>query len=208
MNTKVISVRVSEDFFNRVNKVADRLYPKSYTGQPNRTQLLMDALNLFCDLGEAGSFDEMNLSQIDTSQLIYSINNDRKDTLKQIQESVLRIEDKLNTNYVNIVNKNLNNINNEKENNLNNSFVNSVKKRKALKRDKNSFDETTIFSLQEAWEIAKEKGFMSNKESFRKRFDRRSDNPNFILHDFKRIENPEGRGYLYKLVKEPVKGCE
>lgn len=58
METKVISIRVSKDFFNRVNVVADRLYPKSYTGQPNRTQLFMDALNLFCDLGEAGSLSK------------------------------------------------------------------------------------------------------------------------------------------------------
>ena len=104
METKVISVRVSKDFFDRVNAVADRLYPKSYTGQPNRTQLIIDALNLFCDLGESGSLDGINLSQIDTPDLVYLVNNPKEDALTQIKESLSRIERELNSRSVNSVN--------------------------------------------------------------------------------------------------------
>lgn len=105
METKVISARVSKTFFDRLSAVADRLYPKSYTGQPNRTQLIIDALNLFCDLGESGSLDGVNLSQIDTAELVYLVNNPKVRDLEQIKESLSRIESKLNTNSVNLVNK-------------------------------------------------------------------------------------------------------
>jgi hypothetical protein len=189
METKVISTKVDKDFFDRVNAVANRLYPKSYNNQPNCTQLIMDALNLFCALAEAGSLDGINLSQIDTEHLIYLVNNSREDTLRQIFSSLERIEDKLNDTTTNSIKKKQPNKNQKKK--LKTNTVNSV----------NEDSETTIFSLQEAWEIASKNGFPSNKESFRKRFDRKADHPNFVLCSFKRIPNPEGRGYFYQLQK-------
>lgn len=190
METKVISIRTNKDFFDRVNAVADRLYPKSYNNQPNRTQLIVDALNLFCDLAEAGSIDGINLSQIDTKEIVYLANNSREDALSQIFSSLERIENKLNDTPVNSAPpKSSNNIDKKKKSNTNTVF--SVE----------SDNETTIFSLQEAWQIASKNGFPSNKESFRKRFDRKADRPNFVLCGFKRISKPEGRGYLYQLQK-------
>lgn len=216
MDTKVISVRVSQDFFEKVGEVADRLYPKSYAGQPNRTQLVMDALKLFCDLGEAGSLDGINLSQIDTEHLVYSVNNSREDILKTIQEAILRIENKLDSDFVNSVNKEseievihppkkskndiaTHPINEKLEGCTDSEAVNSVNKTVNSVNEENKID---IFSLQDAWEIAKSKGFESNKESFRKRFGRRSDNPDFILMGFKRIKDSNGRNYVYQLVEE------
>ena len=188
METKVISARISKNFFDRINTVADRLYPKSYTEQPNRTQLIIDALNLFCDLAETGFLDDKNLSQTDIAQLVYSVNETEKSTLEHLLESVSRIEDKLDSHFVYSVNKRIDSDKPQK-----NKLVYSV--------NKDDYG-VKIFTLKDAWLVAKDKGFNSNKESFRKRFDRRSEDPDFVLHDFKRIPNPEGRGYLYQLQED------
>jgi len=57
MESKVISVRVDLEFLEQINATADRLYAKSYTGQPNRSQLILDALRLFCELADMGKFE-------------------------------------------------------------------------------------------------------------------------------------------------------
>lgn len=200
METKVISARIKQDFFNRINTVADRLYPKSYTNQPNRTQLIIDALNLFCDLAETDFLDDINLSQTDIAQRVYSVNkteknaakDEEREILESLAESVSRIEDKLNYHFVYSVNKAL-----EQDNVTNSNIVYSV--------NEEDYD-VKIFALKEAWLIAKDKGFESNKESFRKRFDRRSDDPDYILCGFKRIPDPKGRGYLYQMVSSQMEG--
>ena len=57
-----------------------------------------------------------------------------------------------------------------------------------------------IFSLTEAWEYLKSKGYEAEKNSFRKQFSKHPDNPDYTFRGFKRLQNPNGKGYLYRYI--------
>ena len=176
MDSKVISTRVSIELFDRVNEVADRLYPKSYNGLPNRTQLLMDALRLFCDLGEAGSLDGMNLSQIDTSDIVYSVNNPKEDAIVLLRSKLENIESKLDL----LTNKEEISKNVATKSHVLDSSISAVYSVNEQYEETNSSENSVVYSvnkrdkkalnLQEAYELAKSRGYSGTKKSFSNSF--------------------------------------
>ena len=84
-NNKVISVRVDPTLEKRMNTVADRLYAKSYTGQPNRSQLLLDAIRIFCELAEMGKFDDVNMQSVSVDQIISPLELESEDHSELLQ---------------------------------------------------------------------------------------------------------------------------
>lgn len=180
MKTRVISVRVSEEIFDRVNYNAGRFYPKSYTNQPNRAQFLLDALNLFCDLAEAGSLDKVNLSQINIKDIVHPTTDSKEKVLEQIQQiqqSLQRIEQKL-----------------EQKRSL--SKTHSYTEYTNEDEIVSSIHEYGTMNLNQAFELAKSRGFIGKKKTFSNNFSMHKE-ADYRFYNIGRVSQGKHKPALY-----------
>ena len=182
MESKVISVRVDLEFLEQINAIADRLYTKSYTGQPNRSQLMLDALKLFCELADMGKFDNVNMQLLSGDAIVNSVDkpvdsvNSNAELLEAIKKELLPEIEKM------LVKRQEPKV-----------FTESTKSQETVY----SVDKTATMTLKEAHALARSRGYKSGSSAFSNKFTKNSEDENYQSHGIARIDQGEKRAGLY-----------
>jgi len=182
MESKVISVRVDLEFLEQINATADRLYAKSYTGQPNRSQLILDALRLFCELADMGKFDNANMQLLTGDAIVNSVDkpvnsvDNNAELLEAMKRELLPEIEKMLIKH--------------QEPKVFTEFTKSAK-------TVNSVDHSATMTLKEAHALAQSRGYKSGSSAFSNKFTKNSEDENYQSHGIARIDQGERKAGLY-----------
>jgi predicted DNA-binding protein len=96
-NSKAISIRVHDELLDKIDKLAEEKY-KSRKGTPNRSQVVLDALDAYFDTlsDNNNSEDIVSLSdtvRIEDFQELRNIVNTLSDSVRQLEDKVITLSE-------------------------------------------------------------------------------------------------------------------
>lgn len=157
MDSKVLSFRVPDELMEKLDRLAEIKYPIRGK-KPNRTQVVLDAIELLIKQENNPKIDEQNVLSTNTYTVDKKLEALKKDILSEVERM---IEDKINN----------------KEKQLNES----------LSTNTYSVDNFSTMGLTEAFELAQSRGFNGASKSFSAMFSKHKNNPDYTYYGIKRI---------------------